>query len=1459
MNKRFFNQQNLTRRLRMLSVLFAMLLMPIGAWAENYPLIVAGVQVTDANKGNVLGDDETATVVFTPANNTVSPATPATLTLSGATINGIITYSGTKDLTIAFSGTNSVSTPEDHAIQYVGSGSELPNLAFSLTNGSTTGSLNISSENSVLYGFSDVDFGNLNLASTNAQGVYYNSSDYYMAGCGGNPNDLTITTDKYYPIWIYDPSLWNTGYPYTQLRGESTITINDNSENPGTVSFDGDHTITINKVYFNYESNNLIVVGPSMPQLTVDLVGESTGGDATNILNLWNTTPLTFTTDKTNPGSLAAPSIILWSGGSGQISYENGLVFNYDTSTTYTETISTTGVRIKISKSGDPEVIYGSTDENGLFGGTVFFDASNNTLTLKGATLGNIDSSFGIQVFVDDLKVVISGENTILGDITYAGNSGQSSSIQINKAEGATSPSLTMSNIEQFGSCTWGDGLYLSANDGNGKSVDVGYEFEDGEGAFRSYYGSIAEVTISTIPSNPLWINGIQATGGSVRGTGIAKIDFGEVGESEWDITFTPSTDTNPNTLLLKNVEITISNDQTPAIISGLDNLIIQIEGSSSINFHGSYGGYIISSTNPAATLTFKANETNSQLATNISSSDYIGSPSNGFAETSYENGLMWIAHGTSTQNIINPVPTITTNNIWMPEYVDGMSLVYSVNYENDDETTQNITNATYNSGQSLDIDLGKPCTVTAHVEYGSLSSTTATAKYFGPAEDPMRLVYGADPVDLVLAPTIEESDGIKINGIEANVTYNSTTGKVSSENMGSHGAVVTLTNTGETVKTILLNNYFSMSFDVVPPAPTITPDGGTLAYDQTITLSLPEGCDANIKYKWDNGDEQSYTAPIEVQTGTLTAWAVLTQESANLLSDEVTATFTKLLNPNLRFTYIWQSLEYGNTFSQEVKSDMPTTPTVTWSSSNEAVATVDPNTGVVTPVAPSNSDIEITATFAGDDTYAPATASYAVSVVKGTQYLFIQYKGESTTLAKARVTKGKTLNIKENYNLICPEELVASLTWTPDNATIATVADGVVSGVNCGNTRIVVASAGNDNYEEDTYEFYVDVAPLAPTIELETGTYLSTHAPITITKENIDGTSISYTWDDITGDNNAEWTAYTDAGVTLQTGTLSAMVGYYDAENYNTIYSDTVSVAYTVFVDPEMQFIQNDEPVDAAEYIIGAASNPALPTLDNPNNVAVTYASNNTDVATVAADGTVTVVGIGEATITATSAATDVYAAGEASYTLTVKRQLDVSFSETNEWATYYGTESLAIPTGLKAYQVTAVDGSTVTIEEISYIPANTAVLLKNVSNNNTWSNIAASAYTGATSTFASNKLIGTASDVDVSTISGGTVYVLYNNMFKRATGGTIPANRGYLVVEPSAVNAGNAPQLSISIGDDTTGIQTLNVERGTLNDDSWYTIDGRKVNGQSSMVNGQLKPGLYIKNGKKVVINKK
>jgi len=300
---------------------------------------------------------------------------------------------------------------------------------------------------------------------------------------------------------------------------------------------------------------------------------------------------------------------------------------------------------------------------------------------------------------------------------------------------------------------------------------------------------------------------------------------------------------------------------------------------------------------------------------------------------------------------------------------------------------------------------------------------------------------------------------------------------------------------------------------------------------------------------------------------------------------------------------------------------------------------------------------------------------------------------------------------------------------------------------------------------------------------------------------------------------------------------------------------SEVVEAEYVIRQDPNLQFVQGETAVTAAEYTIGGTDNPALPTLKNTNEVAVTYESSDPAVATVDTDGTVTPVGVGTTTITASCVQSETLLADEASYTLTVNRQLNVSFSTSNEWATYYGSENLAMPEGLKAYKVTAVDGSTVTIGEIGYIPANTAVLLKNVSNNNTWSNIAASAYTGATSTFASNKLIGTASDVDVSTISGGTVYVLYNNMFKRATGGTIPANRGYLVVEPSVVNVGSgAPELSISIGDEnTTAISNTDFTDNTDKAGEWFSIDGVKLNGQPQ------KPGLYIKNGKRVFINKK
>lgn len=94
-------------------------------------------------------------------------------------------------------------------------------------------------------------------------------------------------------------------------------------------------------------------------------------------------------------------------------------------------------------------------------------------------------------------------------------------------------------------------------------------------------------------------------------------------------------------------------------------------------------------------------------------------------------------------------------------------------------------------------------------------------------------------------------------------------------------------------------------------------------------------------------------------------------------------------------------------------------------------------------------------------------------------------------------------------------------------------------------------------------------------------------------------------------------------------------------------------------------------------------------PTLTNPNNVAVTYASDNTEVATVTEAGAVTLTGTkGTAKITATFAGNETYRAQEVSYTITVKAPLPVNTSSLEN--PYTVAEALAI--------IADLDGTTMT-----------------------------------------------------------------------------------------------------------------------------------------------------------------
>lgn len=169
--------------------------------------------------------------------------------------------------------------------------------------------------------------------------------------------------------------------------------------------------------------------------------------------------------------------------------------------------------------------------------------------------------------------------------------------------------------------------------------------------------------------------------------------------------------------------------------------------------------------------------------------------------------------------------------------------------------------------------------------------------------------------------------------------------------------------------------------------------------------------------------------------------------------------------------------------------------------------------------------------------------------------------------------------------------------------------------------------------------------------------------------------------------------------------------------------------------------------------------------------------------------------------------------------------------------WSTYYDGAKSSIADANTTVYTGKVNGDKIDLTEIvdKTIPAGNAVILKSTAANVTLTK------TSATGTLANNDLKG----VDVATAKTG-VYCLSKNGtvvgFYKFTG-DVPAHRAYIEIVSSA------PMLGFDDGG-TTEIMTLNIEHGTLNNGSWYTLDGRQLNAQPS------RKGIYVRNGKKFIV---
>ena len=190
------------------------------------------------------------------------------------------------------------------------------------------------------------------------------------------------------------------------------------------------------------------------------------------------------------------------------------------------------------------------------------------------------------------------------------------------------------------------------------------------------------------------------------------------------------------------------------------------------------------------------------------------------------------------------------------------------------------------------------------------------------------------------------------------------------------------------------------------------------------------------------------------------------------------------------------------------------------------------------------------------------------------------------------------------------------------------------------------------------------------------------------------------------------------------------------------------------------------------------------------------------------------------------------------ASYTLNITRDFNNPFANQPAeqiYATYYnGDEDLTLPDGITAYVITGISGNTVTTTATGYLPHEVPVLLEKTGNVGT----TITGYTGSAGNFSGN-LLKYANQPFSST---GKEYVLYMNEFVKATG-NIPGSRCYL--DLSSVNPSRG---MYGIGDGSTSIRELRMENEGR--DEWYDLQGRRIEQPT-------KAGLYIKNGKKVIVN--
>ena len=301
------------------------------------------------------------------------------------------------------------------------------------------------------------------------------------------------------------------------------------------------------------------------------------------------------------------------------------------------------------------------------------------------------------------------------------------------------------------------------------------------------------------------------------------------------------------------------------------------------------------------------------------------------------------------------------------------------------------------------------------------------------------------------------------------------------------------------------------------------------------------------------------------------------------------------------------------------VATVLPETTTdkaVTWKSDNVAVATVDAN-GVGTAIAVGEANSTATTT---DGTNLSASCKVTV----------IPTLAETITLNQTAVSLKATETAELSVNILPATTTNKAVTWKSQNEAVATVdTNGVVTAIAVGETTITVTTADGSNLSA-TCKVTVVPTPAASITLNTTAVTLKATETATLTTTILPAT---------TTNKAVTWKSDNEAIATVDANGVVTAIAVGEA-NITATTTDGTNLSATCKVTVEQTFASSIS-LDKTSISLKATESETLKATILPattTNQAVTWKSDNEAIATVDANGVVTAIAVGEATITATT-----------------------------------------------------------------------------------------------------------------------------------------------------------------------------------------------------------------------------